>query len=199
MKRFVLLSAVVLTLTACGVDTTGISAASSKTPNPKSNVNAVVTVTEYGDLQCPACKGGYERIVKPLLEKDGSKIRFEFKQFPLVNVHQYAMIAAEASECAADQGKFWEFMDLDYTEQDKLSSSIFDTWGPTLGLDMDLFHRCLNSHIKRPAIQAEYDAGVKLGVQGTPTFFVNGTVAPNTIDDIEQAIGDASASAIKNL
>lgn len=193
MKRFLSLSVLCLALAAC-VDTTGISATSSKVPHPKANPNALITVLEYGDLQCPACKGGYERVVKPLLEKHAGQMRFEFRQFPLTNIHQYAMVAAEAAECAADQGKFWDFIDLDYTEQDKLNSAQLDTWGQQLGLDMDLYTRCRKSHIKRPTIQAEYDEGVKMGVQGTPTFFVNGVKVESSVEAIEKAMSEATSN-----
>ncbi len=201
MKHPLLLSTVsvaLLALTAC-VDTTGLSATSSKTFHPKTNGNAAVTVVEYGDLQCPACKGAYSLVVTPLLEQYASQIRFEFRQFPLTSLHPYAMQAAEASECAADQGKFWEFVDINYVNQDKLSPSQIGEWGKQLGLDMDLFNRCRNSHIKRKAIMAEYDAGKALGVGGTPTFFVNGTIVPSTIADIGAAIQAAAGSAGSKL
>ncbi len=193
-KHSLFLTLSVVALTACGVDTTGLSAASSKPVNPKSNPNAVVSVVEYGDLQCPACKGAYTLVVGPVLEKYGSQIRFEFRQFPLSSLHQYAMEAAEASECAADQGKFWEFVDTDYTHQDQLNSAMLTQWGKDVGLDADLFDRCRRSHIKRPTILAEYDAGQKLGVNGTPTFFVNGQIVPSTLTDIGAAIEAAAGN-----
>ena len=190
----ILLSLSLLTLTACGVDTTGLSAASSKTISPKSNANATVSVVEYGDLQCPACQGAYMLIDKPLLEQSGSFIQFSFKQFPLTSLHQYAMEAAEASECAADQGKFWDFLDIDYTNQKDLNSAALDTWAQTLGLDMKLFDRCRQSHIKQKAIQAEYDQGDALGVHGTPTFFVNGKQVESTLGAIWDEVKKDSGS-----
>lgn len=189
-KYSALLTLAVLALTAC-VDTTGLSADSTKPINPKSNPNAVVSVVEYGDLQCPACKGAYTLVVAPLLQKYGSQIRFEFRQFPLSSIHQYAMEAAEASECAADQGKFWEFVDTDYTHQEDLNSNALTQWGKDIGLDADLFDRCRRSHIKRSTILAEYDAGQKLGVNGTPTFFVNGVIVSSTADALGKAIEEA--------
>jgi hypothetical protein len=164
MKHSLLfLSLSVLVLSACGVDTTGLSADSSKPIHPQTNANSAVSVVEYGDLQCPACRGAYTLVDQPLIKQYGSQMSFTFQQFPLTSLHEYAMEAAEASECAADQGKFWEFVDIDYTNQDKLNSSVIDDWGKTLGLDMPLFDRCRASHIKRKVIQSEYDAGVKLG------------------------------------
>lgn len=194
MKKLLPAIGLSLLLAAC-VDTTGISADSSKTPHPLTDANATVTVTEYGDLQCPSCKGAQDIVVKPLIAKYGKQIRFQFSQFPLTGLHPYAMMAAEASECAADQGKFWEFVDMDFTNQASLSKDSLEKWASDLKLDMDLFGRCTKSHIKRPTIQAEYRSGQQLGVNGTPTFFVNGKKVDSTVDAISAAI-DAAKKGI---
>jgi len=197
-KRLLPLFAV-LALSAC-VDTTGLSGDTSRTPHPGSNPNAAVVVQEWADLQCPACRSAHEIIVKPLMETQGSRIRYEFKQFPLVSIHRYALDAAEASECAADQGKFWEFIDLDYTEQEKLTKDIFEDWGKTIGIaDIALFNRCIDSHIKRDMILDEYEAGRALGVQGTPTFFVNGQKVDSTLEAITTAIDTAIGAGANML
>lgn len=198
MKHLIPLALATLALTAC-VDTTGISADSSKSVHPSTNENAVVTVVEYGDFQCPACKAAFELLVKPILETNGTQIRFEFAHFPLTSIHRYAMEAAEASECAADQGKFWEFVDLTYTEQVKLNSDQIDVWAEGLGLDMELFGRCTDSHIKRDAIMADYERGKTLGVTGTPTFFVNGQKVTSALQDLQNAIDAAKGSAATRL
>jgi protein-disulfide isomerase len=114
-----------------------------------------------------------------------------FKHFPLQSLHPYALIAAEASECAADQGKFWEFVDINYTNQEALSKPTLHTWAAELGMDTALFDRCLASGIKRKVVLADYDEGVKAGVKGTPTFFVNGEQVPSRIEDISAAIEKA--------
>jgi len=198
MKHSLLLSISLVALTAC-VDTTGLSAETSKTVHPQTNANAAVSVVEYGDLQCPSCKSALTLVTEPMIAQYGSQIAFEFRQFPLASIHPFAMEAAEASECAADQGKFWDFLDLNYENQEQLSSSAIENWGEQIGLDMDLFNRCRSSNIKRKVIQAEYDAGTKLGVRGTPTYFVNGVVVPATIADIGKAIQDAVGSAGSRL
>lgn len=187
MKRFLPLLTLSLLLAAC-VDTTGLSAESSRVSHPKSNLNAAVVVEEYGDLQCPSCKAAHSVVVQPMLAQYGSQIRYDFHQFPLASLHRYAMDAAEASECAADQGKFWEFVDVAFEKQEQLSPSALDTWGKELGLDTDLYARCRDSHIKREMIQAEYDTGRTLGVSGTPTFFVNGKKVESSIEAIGAAI-----------
>lgn len=179
-----------LTLSACGVDTSGLSSESARTPagNPSSGV----IVYEYADLQCPACQAANELIKKPLLEKYGTQVRFEFKHFPLKSIHRFAFEAAQATECAADQGKFWEYLDLAYVNQSKLSSSAMREWAATLQLDAPLFERCLASGIKQGTVNADVSQGIKLGVNSTPTFFVNGTrVERNTLEAISTAIDAA--------
>jgi protein-disulfide isomerase len=186
-QHFFPLAVLSLALVAC-VDTTGLSDTSSKTPHPSTEPNAIVTVTEFGDLQCPACKAAQTMIVEPLIQKYGKQIRFEFHQFPLSSIHRYAMEAAEASECAADQGKFWEFVDMAYEKQDELNSDAITQWGKEIGVDEALFERCRASHIKRDLIETQYDQGRTLGVDGTPTFFVNDTQVPATIEALSEAI-----------
>lgn len=186
-----LLIATATVFAACSpVDTTGLSAQSARTPT--GNPDGLVTVTEYGDFQCPACKSAYTIITQPLLEKYGKQIRFEFKHFPLQTLHEYAMEAAQASECAADQGKFWEFMDLNYKNQEKLSSTQLRTWAGELQLDTALFDRCVRSGIKKTTVNADYTAGEKAGVDSTPTYFVNETKIPaNDLTAISAAIEEA--------
>lgn len=188
--------ALALTLTAC-VDTTGLSAQSSKGPHPQSNADAVVQVVEYGDLQCPSCQSAQTGVVEPLLAQFGSQIRFEFRQFPLSSIHRYALVAAQASECAADQGRFWEFLDMAYEKQAELDRPALSTWATELKLDMDLFERCVDSEIKRDAVIAEYDEGKTSGVGGTPTFFVNGQgVVMEANDSVQKAV-QAALDAVK--
>jgi protein-disulfide isomerase len=185
-------------LSAC-VDTTGLSPSSSRGPSPKSTPDARVVVWEYADLQCPACRAAHEKLTTPLLEAHGKDIRFEFRHFPLRTLHRYALEAAEAAECAADQGKFWEFVDLAYEKQPELSTAALKTWAGELTLDMDLFGRCTASQIKKDMIMGEFEAGKALGVGGTPTFFVNGTKVEAVMEQLTEAITAASATGIEKL
>lgn len=191
--RILLLAAPLFVLAAC-VDTTGLSAAIHSEAHPDTSDNALVTVTEYADLQCPACRSAHGTVVKPLIEKYGTQIRYDFRHFPLGG-HRYAMAAAEAAECAADQGKFWEYVDAVYAKQSELSPEALEEWADDLNLDRELFGRCVDSHIKRKAIQASYDEGRAKGVNGTPTFFVNGRQTPATVQDLSTAIDDALSQA----
>lgn len=194
MKRLLTLAVFSLALAAC-VDTTGLTPDLTNSVHPSSNANAAVVVVEYADLQCPACKDAHVKIVQPLLQQYGSQIRYEYHHMPLASIHPYAVEAAEAAECAAEQGKFWEFIDHNFEHQEELSTSAITEWGKALGLDEDLFMRCRKSHIKRDAIQASYDAGRALGVSGTPTFFVNGTLVESSLDALGAAIRQAQDQA----
>ncbi len=183
-----------LTLAACGVDTTGLSPESSRLPHPRSNANASVLVEEFLDLQCEACRAAQSKVVKPMLEQYGAKIRYEVKYFPIIASHKYALVAAEAAECAADQGKFWEFEEMVYEHQDDMSLKNLRAWAQSLGMDMDVFERCTKSQIKRPIVKATYNEGLARGVEGTPTFFVNGVKVTSNIASIGAAI-DAALTA----
>lgn len=184
MKRFFFLSLAFL-LAAC-VDTTGISPESSKPP--RGNPQSVVQVVEYADLECPACRAAHTSVVQPLLQKYGTQIRYDYKHFPIRSIHRYTLELAEAAECAADQGKFWEYVDAAFENQQQLAKGKAAEWGSALVADADLFSRCVRSHIKRDAILAEYDAGTAMGVKGTPTFLVNGKQFPATVEDLSAAI-----------
>jgi protein-disulfide isomerase len=184
----VLLSA--LLFAAC-TDTTGLSAESSRPP--KGNVNAPVVVKVFSDLQCPACRAAHLSVTEPLLEAYKDKVRFDFMHFPLQSIHPYALRAAMASECAADQGKFWEYVDIAYQNQQELSARALEEWATELGLDGDLFKRCIDSQIKKKAVLADYEAARDLGLQGTPTFLVNEKITPT--NQLQPAI-DAAYEAL---
>lgn len=186
-------------LSACSVDTTGIAVESNRPPHPKSNPNAIVTVTEFIDMQCEACRAAQTMVIKPMLELYGQQIRYEVKHFPIYPSHEYSKEAAEAAECAADQGKFWEFEEMDYENQPDLSPTEISKWATELGLDIDLFERCRKSNIKMAIVEASQLEGEQLGVNGTPTFFVNGKKVQSTIEAIGTAIQEAESGALMNL
>lgn len=185
-----------LLLAACSVDTTGIATQSNRPPHPKSNVNSLVTVTEFIDLQCEACRAAQTRVIKPMLEQYGSQIKYEVKHFPIYPNHQYSKEAAEAAECAADQGKFWEFEEMDYENQDDLNPKAISEWAKALNLDIDLFERCRKSNIKMAIVEASQQEGRQLGVNGTPTFFVNDKRVESTIGAIGAAIEESLSGSM---
>jgi protein-disulfide isomerase len=190
MKRLVLAAGLLL-LAACTVDTTGVETSTKRQPHPRSTLNAAVTVVEYADLQCPACRAAHTLIVQPLLQSHDGVIRYEFRHFPLSSIHRNALGAAQAAECAADQGKFWEYVDMAFEKQTELSPDALKTWAEDLELDMELFGRCTKSGIKKSYILDEYDAGRDAGVSGTPTFLVNGTRVVTDLAKIKEAIDGA--------
>jgi protein-disulfide isomerase len=186
MKKLLTLSIVSTTLlVACG-DGSDVS-----TRPPKGNANALVVVEEYADLQCPACAAAHTQVTAPLLEKYGNDIRFEFNHFPLRSIHRFALDAAEMSECAADQGKFWEFVDLAYEKQKDLGLDAIMDWAEVIGLDTDKAERCWKSHSKRDIVLNDYKNGRDHDVAGTPTFFVNGQRVQTGVDTLGEAIDAA--------
>lgn len=195
MKKYITIASLCLALTAC--DNSGVPKESSR--QPKGNPNAAVVVTEFADLQCPACNAAHSQIVQPLLQKYSNDIALEFMHFPLRSIHRYALEAAEASECAADQGKFWEFIDINYTNQEDLNTEALSTWAQELGLNMDTFSTCLRSHAKKDTILEDYQMGRDLNVQGTPTFFVNGKKVDTGLDSISTAIDEELARLTQQL
>ncbi|HLD63765.1 MAG TPA: thioredoxin domain-containing protein, partial [Candidatus Peribacteraceae bacterium] len=134
-----------------------------------------------------------------LLAQQSANIRFEWRHFPLQSIHIYGLPAAMAAECAADQGKFWEFVDLAFEKQTELNIEQLSSWAKELGLDMDVFDRCLRSEIKKDAVWAEYNEGRDRGVSGTPTFFVNGQRVDSSLEAITTAINEAGAGFNQRL
>jgi len=196
MKKFLVPLCIASTVgfAACGVDMTGLSAESSK--KPMGSETAFVTVTEYGDFQCPACKMAHEIVTKPLMTKYEGRIRLVFKHFPLQSIHAYALEAAMGAECAADQGKFWEFFDLAYENQASLSKAALRDWAAELKLDTALFDRCVKSRIKKATVLADYSDGEAVGVNSTPTYFVNGVrITTNSLEAVSAAIDAALTNA----
>ena len=135
------------------------------------DLNALVTVVEFGDFECPSC-GATQPIVQQMLEQYGNRIRFVFRQYPLVSVHPYAETAAEASECAADQGKFWEAEGKFYQSQDDLTEPALVRYAGEIGLDTSRFQKCLVDGAAKGHVESDLEDGKAAGVQGTPTFFV---------------------------
>lgn len=135
--------------------------------------DAPLTLVEYGDYQCPYCGAAYP-VVKRLQKTLGKKLRFVFRNFPLTQSHPYALIAAEAAEAAALQGKFWEMHDLLYEQQALLEPDIIPQWGERLGLDLEKLGNDISHGVVEERIKEDRQSGIRSGVNGTPTFFING-------------------------
>jgi Na+/H+ antiporter NhaA len=133
---------------------------------------ALVTLVEYGDLECPFC-GQAEPIVRELLADFGD-VRYVWRHLPLTDVHPNAQLAAEATEAAAAQGAFWPMHDLLLTHQDALRATDLVGYATELGLDAERFHNDLHNKLGAARVASDVDSADLSGVSGTPTFFVNG-------------------------
>ena len=144
---------------------------------------ASATIVEFGDYQCPAC-GQAHPIVKKFLEDRGNSVYFVFRQFPLTQVHPNANDAARAAEAAGNQGKYWEMHDMLYERQGEWSGlsdarEKFTEYAQSLGLNLDQFKQDMSEAIG--VINQDAKLGAELGVQSTPTFFVNGKIYPGVL------------------
>jgi protein-disulfide isomerase len=136
-------------------------------------VDAPATLLEYGDYECPYCGAAYP-IVKEVQARMGETLRFVFRNFPITTSHPHAEQAAEAAEAAASQGKFWEMHDLLYENQRHLEAADLHSYAEELGLDVQSFDDDLAKHAFAGRVQEDFMSGVRSGVNGTPTFYVNG-------------------------
>jgi protein-disulfide isomerase/rhodanese-related sulfurtransferase len=133
--------------------------------------NAPLTIVEFGDFQCPSC-GLAEPTSERIREAYSGKVRFVFRQFPLTMIHGYAEKAAEASECAADQGKFWEAVHRLYAATGELAVPALKHYAREIGLDGPKFDRCLDTGATTSRVQRDFNDGRTLGIHATPTFIV---------------------------
>jgi protein-disulfide isomerase len=135
--------------------------------------NAPVTLVEYGDYECPHCGHAYP-IVKQVQKKFGNQLRFVFRNFPLGESHPHAVEAAEVAEFAGAHGKFWEMHDAIFENQQNLNDRTFVELARKLKLDVQALARSLKDGEFAERVKADFSGGVRSGVNGTPTFFING-------------------------
>ena len=159
--------------------------------------NAKVTLTEFGDFQCPACKS-YFPIVSQIKLDYADKIKFQFRHYPLVQIHPNAFLGSRAAEAAGKQNKFFEMHDMLYENQDTWSASsnptpILEGYATQLGLNVDQFKSDMNSSPVADVINADAKAAQGLGATSTPTFVINGKRIeknPQSMDDFKKLIDD---------
>lgn len=154
----------------------------------------IVTIVEYADIQCPACKT-YHPMVNEILNSYPDRVKLIFKHYPLISIHPNAMPAAKAAEAAGRQGKFFEFVDLAYEKQAEWSAlpnarGKFEEYAASLGLDVEKFKKDFDDPEIEKTINEQRDEGSKNGVTGTPTFFVNGERIqnPSGLDEFKKII-----------
>lgn len=138
----------------------------------RGNPKAPVMIVEFSDYQCPYCHA-VEPTVKQVLAKYGDKVSLAYRDFPLSAIHEHAEIAAEASRCALEQGKFWEYHDQLFTASNLDKAALIE-YARNLKLDDKQFGSCLESARYKADISKDLEAGRKAGVNGTPGFFING-------------------------
>jgi protein-disulfide isomerase len=138
--------------------------------------DAPVTMIEFTDYQCTFCKRYFELRYPFLLEEYGDKLKYVVLHFPLSQIHPQAEVAAQAAECAGDQGKFWEYHNVLFQNNTALGRQDLFRYAELLGLDMGRFEQCLVSGEKAQVVYDNMVEAVKAGVTGTPTFFVNGRI-----------------------
>lgn len=139
----------------------------------RGNVNAPVTIVEFSDFQCPYCSRFHDTM-NEVMENYPNEVRWVYKHFPLDSIHPAAREAAEASECAGEQNKFWEYNDELFDNQSKIRSSYFPKAAEAVGLNVQEFNKCLDSGKYADKVEKDYQEGIKLGVRGTPGGFING-------------------------
>ncbi len=175
--------------------TTGrLSAPVTEHDHVRGPMAAPVTLVEYGDYQCQYCATA-QRNVRDLLERRPEQVRFVFRHFPLTNVHQYAELAAEAVEVAAARDRFWQMHDWLFEHQEQFNPGYVRVAAEQLGLPPDAIDREVNEHLYLDRIQRDFAGGIRSGVNGTPTFYVNetrhdgGYTLPELIAAVDAAVG----------
>ncbi len=137
------------------------------------SATAPVTVVEYSDFQCPFCQRVMPTL-KELRAKYGDKMRLVWKDFPLTQIHPMAFVAAQAGNCAREQGKFWEYHDRLFANQQALQPEFLKKYAAEVGLDTGKFNECLDSSKYEARVQESLGVGTRLGITSTPTVYVNG-------------------------
>jgi formate-nitrite transporter family protein len=139
----------------------------------RGSADAPIKMLEYGDYECPYC-GQAHPVVLAVEDELGDRLCFAFRNFPLANMHPHARQAAEAAEAAGAQGKFWEMHDMLFENQHALEAEDLAGYATALGLDARRFAGDLESRVHAQRVREDFYAGVRAGVNGTPTFFING-------------------------
>ena len=158
---------------AISEDTAILSPAISARDHAQGPADAPLTLVEYGDFECPHC-GRAHPIVKAVQKHFGKRLRFVFRNFPLGTLHPNAERAAEAAEAAGAQGRFWEMHDALFEHQRALDDEHLGAYADTIGLDRARFDRELAAGTHTARVKEDFLSGVRSGVNGTPTFFING-------------------------
>ncbi len=136
--------------------------------------DAPIEIVEFSDFQCPYCTKWHNETYKPLLELYPDQIKLVYRNFPLTSIHADAYLAAEAAMCAAEQERYWDYHEALFESRYGMGRDALKDYAVELGLDTKLFNECLDGHIYQDFVREDMEYAASLGVQSTPTFFVNG-------------------------
>jgi len=136
--------------------------------------DAAVVIVEFSDYQCPYCQMWHQEVLPQIMEEYSGKVRFIYRDFPLSG-HPDAQPAAEAANCAGDQDAYWQFQDAIFSGLYGYGESAYTQYAEDLGLEMDSFTTCVANRDHEAEVLEDYSDAIQLGVQSTPTFFINGT------------------------
>ena len=153
--------------------------------------SAGIELVEYGDYQCPHCGAAYP-VIKDIQRKFGEQVRFVFRNFPLSDAHPFAFPAAVAAEAAALQGKFWEMHDVIFENQRLLSDAGLFKMASTAGLDLEQFRNDIQKNELAEKVDADFESGVRSGVNGTPSFFINGKKFDGRVEDLYEVLEEST-------
>lgn len=188
--------------TPASTQTGSLSQAVSSSDWAEGNINSKVVLVEYSDFQCPACEVFYS-VLKDIQAKYGNQMEFVYRHFPL-SQHANARLAAQAAEAAGKQGKFWEMHDLLFkgqttwaSQSNSIAENTFISYAQSLKLNTDQFKSDISSQTVINKVENDYQSGLKSGVDGTPTFFLNGKKLPppSSYADFESTISNAISAA----
>ncbi len=151
--------------------------------------DAPITIVEFSDYECPYCRRWHSETFARLMQAYPGKIRFVYRDFPLTSIHPDAQPAAEAADCAGEQGKYWEYSEKLFGGQ-SLGPQVYSQYASDLGLDTKAFEACVSSHRYEAEVTADLEWAANLGVRSTPTFFINGlpVVGAQPFDFFKQVI-----------
>jgi protein-disulfide isomerase len=155
----------------------------------RGNPQAPVIIVEFSDFQCPYCRQA-EPTLQNLAAKYGGQVSLAYRDFPLREIHPNAQLAAEAARCAGEQGKFWDYHDFVFAYPNMLNRDGLSQQALNVGLNAKQFNSCLSSGKYRSAIEQDVQDGLKAGVEGTPGFFINGTMVSGvqSADEFDKVI-----------
>lgn len=152
--------------------------------------DAPITIVEFSDYECPYCRQWHAQVYSQLIETYGDRVRFVYRDFPLDSIHPEARPAAQAANCAYEQGVFWEYHDMLFSMEQELGREAYLEYASRLDIDQDAFNECIESERYQAEVQGDFEFAAQLGVRSTPTFFINGiaVVGAQPFDVFQQVI-----------